>query len=331
MKIVTSRQMKNIDRRAIRDFGLPGTVLMENAAAAVMTAMEKFFDGLQGVRVGIICGKGNNGGDGLALARRLRISGVPVRVALLSSFGPVKGEAKVNLSILRKTDVEIVQNASSRSLADIIAWSDVLVDAMLGVGLSSPLKGLYAKAVGMINASVNPVVAVDVPTGIDADTGEVNGAPVKADLTVTMAFLKPGLVLYPGAESAGTVRVADLGIPPEVAEKENISMSLLDRDSVRGVISGRLPDAHKGDFGHLMVVAGSPGKAGAAIMAARGALRAGAGLVSVATPNNLVPIIQAQVAEAMAVPSAESIEGTLGIGSEAELQKAMGTKSACVI
>ena len=331
MKIVTSRQMKNIDRRAIRDFGIPGTVLMENAAAAVMTAMEKFFDGLQGVRVGIICGKGNNGGDGLALARRLRISGVPVRVALLSSFGPVKGEAKVNLSILRKTDVEIVQNASSRSLADIIAWSDVLVDAMLGVGLSSPLKGLYAKAVGMINASVNPVVAVDVPTGIDADTGEVNGAAVKADLTVTMAFLKPGLVLYPGAEYAGTVRVADLGIPPEVAEKENISMSLLDRDSVRGVISGRLPDAHKGDFGHLMVVAGSPGKAGAAIMAARGALRAGAGLVSVATPNNLVPIIQAQVAEAMAVPSAESIEGTLGIGAEEELLKAMGKMSAAAI
>jgi hydroxyethylthiazole kinase-like uncharacterized protein yjeF len=331
MKIVTTQQIKNIDRRAIRAFGIPGMVLMENAAAAVMTAMEKFFDGLQGVRVGIICGKGNNGGDGLALARRLRISGVPVRVALLSSFGALKGEAKANLSILRKMDLEIVQNASSRSLADIVGWSDVLVDALLGVGLSSPLKGRYAQAVAMINSSGRPVVAIDMPTGINADTGGVMGAAIKADLTVTMAFLKRGLVLYPGAEYAGTVRVADLGIPAEVAEKENISVSLLDRGSIQGVIGSRLSDAHKGDFGHLMVVAGSPGKAGAAIMAARGALRAGAGLVSVATPNNIVPIIQSQVVEAMAVPSAESIEGTLGIGSEEELLKAMGKMTAVAI
>jgi NAD(P)H-hydrate epimerase len=331
MKIVTTQQIKNIDRRAIRAFGIPGMVLMENAAAAVMTAMEKFFDGLQGVRVGIICGKGNNGGDGLALARRLRISGVPVRIALLSSFGELKGEAKANLSILRKMDLEIVQNASSRSLADIVGWSDVLVDALLGVGLSSPLKGAYAQAVAMINSSGRPVVAIDMPTGIDADTGGVMGTAIKADLTVTMAFLKRGHVLYPGAEYAGTVRVADLGIPAEVAEKENISVSLLDRDSIQGVICRRLSDAHKGDFGHLMVVAGSPGKAGAAIMAARGALRAGAGLVSVATPNNIVPIIQSQVVEAMAVPSAESIEGTLGIGSSEELLKAAVKMSAAAI
>ena len=331
MKIVTTRQIKNIDRRAIRDFGIPGMVLMENAAAAVMTAMEKFFDGLQGVKVGIICGKGNNGGDGLALARRLRITGVPVRVALLASFGALKGEAKVNLSILRKMDVEIIQNASSRSLADIVGWSDVLVDALLGVGLSSPLKGTYAQAVAMINSAGRPVVAIDLPTGIDADTGGVMGTAIRADLTVAMAFLKRGLVLYPGAGYAGTVRVADLGIPAEVAEKENISVSLLDRGSIQGVICSRLADAHKGDFGHLMVVAGSPGKAGAAIMSARGALRAGAGLVSVATPNNIVPIIQSQVVEAMAVPSAESIEGTLGIGSAEELLKAAGKMSAAAI
>jgi hydroxyethylthiazole kinase-like uncharacterized protein yjeF len=331
MKIVTAQEIKNIDRRAIGDFGIPGAVLMENAAAAIMTAMEKYFDGLEGVRIGILCGKGNNGGDGLALARRLRIIGVPVRVALLSSFDAVKGEAKVNLSILRKMDVEIVQNASSRSLADIIAWSDVLVDALLGVGLSSPLKGAYAQAVKMINSSGNPVVAVDIPTGIGADTGAVMGVAVKADLTVTMAFLKRGLVLYPGAGHAGTVRVADIGVPSEVAEKEQLSVNLLDKDSVWGVISNRLPDAHKGYFGHLMIVAGSPGKAGAAIMAAKGALRAGAGLVSVATPNNLVPIIQTRITEAMCVPSAESIEGTLGIGSEEELLKSLATKSACAI
>jgi NAD(P)H-hydrate epimerase len=226
---------------------------------------------------------------------------------------------------------EITQNASARFLAEIVMWSDVLVDAMLGVGLSSPLKGLYAQVVDMINASGRPVVAVDVPTGIDADTGAVMGTAVKADLTVTMALLKRGLVLYPGAECAGTVRVADIGIPTEVIEREKITTTVLNRGSVWGILGSRKPDAHKGDFGHLMVVAGSPGKAGAAVMTAKSALRTGAGLVSVATPTSLVPIIQQQVFESMCIPSAESIDGTIGIGAENELLKAASKMSACAI
>jgi NAD(P)H-hydrate epimerase len=331
MKIVTAQQIKSIDRRAIRDFGIPGPVLMENAAAAVMTEMEKFFDNLAGMRVGIICGKGNNGGDGLALARRLSIRGVPVRVALLAPFGAVTGEAKVNLSILRRTDVELAQNASTRAIADLVAWSDILVDALLGVGLSTPLKGTYAFAVELMNASGKPLVAVDVPTGINADTGEVMGSAIRADLTVTMALIKRGLVLHPGAQHAGAIRVADIGIPSEVVDKEKILTSLLTRGVAWGLIDQRRPDANKGSFGHVLVVAGSLGKAGAAVMAARGALRAGAGLVSVALPNSLVPIIQQHVFEAMCIPSAESIDGTMGIGAEVELLKASGSMSACAI
>jgi hydroxyethylthiazole kinase-like uncharacterized protein yjeF len=331
MKIVTAQQMKNIDRRAIRDFGIPGPVLMENAAAAVMTEMEKFFDGLAGTRVGILCGKGNNGGDGLALARRLRIRGVPVRVALLAPFNSVAGEAKVNLAILRKMDVEIKQNAAIPAIADVVSWSDIVVDAVLGVGLSTPLKGTYAFAVELMNASGKPLVAVDVPTGINADTGEVMGSAVRAGLTVTMALLKRGLVLHPGAQHAGTVRVADIGIPSEVVEKENIAVSLLTRGSAWGLIDPRRPDANKGSFGHVLVVAGSLGKAGAAVMTARGALRTGAGLVSVATPNSLVPIIQQHVFESMCIPAAESIDGTIGIGAEVELLRAAEKMSACAI
>ncbi len=331
MKIATVQQIKNIDRRAIRAFGIPGPVLMENAAAAVMAEMDRFFNGLESMKVGILCGKGNNGGDGLALARRLRIRGVPVRVALLAPFSAVKGEAGVNLSILRKTDVELTQNASMKDVAEVVSWSDVVVDAMLGVGLTSPLTGSYARAVNVVNASGKPVVAVDVPTGIDADTGAVMGTAVKADLTVTMALLKQGLVLHPGARHAGTVRIADIGIPPEVIEKEKISVSLLEGNSLWGAVLPRKADAHKGDFGHLMIIAGSPGKAGAAVMAARSALRSGAGLVSVAVPNGLVPILQSSVAEAMCIPSVESIEGTLGIGSEEELLKAAGSMTACAI
>jgi ADP-dependent NAD(P)H-hydrate dehydratase / NAD(P)H-hydrate epimerase len=331
MKIATAQQIKNIDRRAIREFGIPGPVLMENAASAIMAEMERFFDGLVGVRVGIICGKGNNGGDGLALARRLSIRGVPVRVALLASFTAVSGEAKVNLAILRKMDVEITQNVSSRFVADVVAWSDIIVDALLGVGLSTPLKGLYAQAVETINASGRPVVAIDVPTGIDADTGAVRGAAVNADLTVTMALLKRGLVLFPGARHAGTVRIADIGIPSEVIEKEKISVRLLNKGSLLGMLERRAPDSHKGDFGHLLVVAGSPGKAGAAAMAARSALRTGTGLVSVGTPSGLVPIIQQQVFESMCIPLAESIDGTIGLGGENELLKVAVKMNACAV
>ena len=331
MKIATAQQMRNIDRRAIREFGLSGTVLMENAATAVMAEMDKFFGGLAGSRIGILCGKGNNGGDGLALARRLRVRGVQVRVALLAPLSAVRGEAKVNLSIIQKMDVELKANASTNAISEVVAWADILVDALLGVGLSTPLKGTHAFAVELMNASGKPVVSVDVPTGVNADTGEVMGSAVRADLTVTMALPKRGLALYPGAEYTGTLRVADLGIPAEVIEKEKIAAGLLDRSSVMGIIDRGGPDAHKGAFGHALIVAGSPGKAGAAVMAAQGALRAGAGLVSVATPNELAPVIQAQVCEAMCVPSAESLEGTLGIGAEEELLKAAGAMTACAI
>ena len=331
MKLATAQEIKNIDRRAIRKFGIPGPVLMENAAAAIMAGMERFFDGLEGVKVGIVCGKGNNGGDGLALARRLRIRGVPVRVALLASPAALTGEAKLNLAILRKTDVEVLANAGARTLADVIAWSDVVVDAMLGVGLATPLKGNYALAAELMNAAGRPVVAVDIPTGIHADTGAVMGSAVRADLTVTMALPKRGLFLHPGASFAGQVHVADIGMPVEVIEQENISVSLLDAGAVEGLMGSRPADSHKGSYGHLLIIAGSPGKAGAAAMAAKGSLRSGVGLVTVAAPAGIVPVIQQQVMEAMCLPAAESIDGTIGVGSETELARAATSMSACAI
>ncbi len=331
MKIVTSQQMKNIDQRAISEFGIPGPVLMESAAIAIMAEMERFFDGLEGLRIGIICGKGNNGGDGLALARRLHIRGVAVRAAVLAPFSALREEAKINLSVLRKTDAQIIPNASASSITDVLQWADIVVDALLGVGLSSPLTGRFAQAVELINASGKPVVAVDIPTGINADSGAIMGTAVNADLTVTMALLKRGIVLHPGSQFAGMVRVADIGIPSEAIEQEKLPVSLLDQGTVWGAVTPRKRDAHKGTFGHLMIIAGSPGKAGAAVMSARSALRLGAGLVSVAAPHNLVPVIQSHIVEAMCIPSGESIEGTLGIGSEEELLKSAAGMTACAI
>lgn len=331
MKLATAQEIRNIDRRAIRTFGIPGPVLMENAAAAIMAGMERFFDGLEGVKVGIVCGKGNNGGDGLALARRLRIRGVPVRVALLATPAALKGEARVNLAILKKTDVEVLTNANTRTVADVIAWSDVVVDAMLGVGLATPLRGTYAFAAELMNAAGRPVVAVDIPTGIHADTGAIMGSAVRADLTVTMALPKRGLFLHPGAAYAGRVQVADIGVPPEVIEQENITVDLLDAEAVGGFMGIRPADSHKGTYGHLLVVAGSPGKAGAACMAAKGGLRSGAGLVTVSAPSGLVPVIQQQVMEAMCLPAAESVDGTIGAGAGSELVRAAAGMSSCAV
>jgi ADP-dependent NAD(P)H-hydrate dehydratase / NAD(P)H-hydrate epimerase len=330
MKIVTAAQMKSIDGRAIANFGIPGAVLMENAASAILVEMERFFDGLAGLKIGVICGKGNNGGDGLALARRLRNRGVAVRVVLLAPFAALAGDAQLNLGILRKVDVEVLPDATPASLADILAWSDILVDAVLGVGITSALTGDYLQAVRMINASGRPVVAVDIPTGVNADTGEVMGEAVMADLTITMALPKRGIVLHPGATHAGVVRVVDISIPIEAVEQENVDLSLLDSGFAWGLLGRRKPDAHKGDFGHLMIIAGSPGKAGAAVMAARGALRVGPGLVTVAAPKGIVPIIQ-QVAEAMCIPADESVAGALGSAAVKTLLRASATMTACAI
>lgn len=331
MKIATSRQMKNIDRRAVREWGIPGIVLMENAAAALMSEMEAFFGGISGLKVCIVCGKGNNGGDGLALARRLGIRGVDVCVVLLARFSEVSGDAKINLDILRKSGIPIITNASRQDVLRLVSSSDVVVDAMFGTGLSSPLAGRFAQAVEIINTSGLPVVSVDVPSGINADTGGVMGAAVAADLTVTMGLLKPGLLLGNGPLYAGSVRVADIGIPPGVIEEEGVACRLIDGGYAAGAMMPRLRDTHKGDYGHVMVLAGSIGKAGAAAIAAKAALRSGAGLVSAAVPVSLVPVIHQLSAEVMCIGIAESIDGTTGIGAEMELLRLSKKMDACAV
>lgn len=331
MKIATSMQMKSIDRRAMREWGIPGIVLMENAAAALMSEMEAFFGSLSGLRVCIVCGKGNNGGDGLALARRLSIRGVDVRVALLARFSEVSGDAKINLDILRKCGIPIISNATRQDVFDLVSASDVVVDAIFGTGLSSPLAGRFSQAVEIINTSGLPVVSVDVPSGIDADTGRVMGAAVAADLTVTMGLLKPGLLLGSGPLYAGSVRVADIGIPRGVIEEEGVACWLIDGEYAAGSLMPRLPDTHKGDYGHVMVLAGSLGKAGAAALAAKAALRSGAGLVSVVVPVSLVPVIHQLSAEVMCIGIAESIDGTIGIGADEEIFRLSKKMGACAI
>lgn len=315
MRILTADQMREADRRTIEDIGIPSLVLMENAGRQVVAAMESFFQDLAERRVAVVGGKGNNGGDGFVVARTLHQRGVDVSVFLVGQVGEIKGDARINLEILGRlgmTVVEVADEGQWELHFSEISGHDLIVDAMFGTGLKSALSGLYETVIGDINGSGIPVVAIDLPSGLSADTPDVIGDCIEATVTVTLGAPKLPLILPPAEQKSGEVVIADIGIPAEVIETlEGPRVELLTRDYVRALISPRAADAHKGDFGRVLIVAGSRGKTGAAVLAAQGALRSGAGLVTVATPRGAVPIVAAHSPEYMTEALEETLDGTV--------------------
>jgi hydroxyethylthiazole kinase-like uncharacterized protein yjeF len=313
MRVLNARQMRDVDRRTIDEIGIPSIVLMENAGRQVVAAMESLVDDLASRQVAVLCGTGNNGGDGFVVARTLQQRGIDVTVFVVGGLADVRGDARLNLDIIGRLGVSIVE------LADAQAWelhgsqvtaAEVIVDAIVGTGLSRALSGLHETIVADVNAAATTVVAIDLPSGLSADTSELIGPVLEADVTVTLAAPKVPLVLPPAEHVAGDVVIADIGIPAAtVAEVEGPELHLMTRDLVRGLIHPRAPDAHKGDCGRVVIVAGSRGKTGAAVLAARGALRSGAGLVTVATPASCQPIVAGQGVEFMTVGLDETPEG----------------------
>ena len=316
MRILTAAQMREADRRTIEEIGIPSIVLMENAGRQVVGAMEAAFDDLDQRRVAVLCGRGNNGGDGFVVARTLHQHGIDVGVFLLGQVADVEGDAKTNLNVLGRLGVTVVEIPDSEAWelhGPEITTHDLLVDAVFGTGLTKPLGGMLQTAVGDINSAELPVVAVDVPTGLAADTHELIGEAIQADVTVTLGAPKLPLVLPPGDSRVGDLVVADIGIPREVIDGvEGPRLALLTRAELRSVIPPRPSDAHKGDFGRVLVVAGSTGKTGAAHLAGLGALRSGAGLVTIATPRSCVPTVAAAAPEYMTLPLPESEDGHVG-------------------
>jgi NAD(P)H-hydrate epimerase len=315
MRVLNGAQMREADRRTINDIGVPSLVLMENAGHQVVAAMESAFDELASRRVAVLCGRGNNGGDGFVIARTLSQQGLKVGVFLLGRAADVEGNARTNLDIVGQLGLPVIE------LPDSQAWElhgpevvrfDLLVDAVLGTGLSKPLAGLLRTVVADINASPIPVVAVDVPTGLSTDSHAVTGEAIQAALTVTLGAPKLPLVLPPGEACAGDLVIADIGIPSSVIDGlDGPRLELVTPADVRRLIPVRPSDAHKGDFGHVLVVAGSPGKSGAACLAGLAALRSGAGLVTVATPRSCLSAVAGGAAEYMTLPLSESADGTV--------------------
>src|SRR5436190_9391548 len=305
MRVLNAAQMRDADRQTIEEIGIPSMVLMENAGRQVVAALEAAYDDLQDRHVAVLCGRGNNGGAGFVVARMLYQRGRDVSVFVIGSLKDIKGDARLNVEILGRLSMTVVEIAGEQGWElhfSEISKCDLIVDAIFGTGLKEPLAGMLETVAADINASGIPVTAVDLPSGLSADHAEPIGDSIRAHITVTLGAPKLPLVLPPGEARAGNIVVADIGIPPEVIENlTGPRIELLTREGMREMLHPREPDSHKGDFGHVLIVAGSRGKTGAAHLAALGALRSGAGLVSVALPSSVQPIVAAMGAEYMTV------------------------------
>jgi ADP-dependent NAD(P)H-hydrate dehydratase / NAD(P)H-hydrate epimerase len=306
MKLVTASEMRELDRRAIQDFGIPSLVLMENAGRTTYQILRREFPFIAG-EVAVLAGRGNNGGDGFVVARYLANAGIPVAVFLLGTREQVRGDARVNLEILAHLGLavaEVLTEADLNPLIHRLAKAGLIVDALLGTGLNSEVTGLMATVIERLNHLRAPVLAVDIPTGLSADTGEVLGVALKARVTVTYGWPKLGQVLPPGRDYAGRLWQVDIGIPPILVQEA--ALELAEAREMQVLLPSRPGGSHKGNFGHLLVLAGSVGKTGAAALTCEAALRAGAGLVTLGVPASLNDILEVKLTEAMSLPLPEA-------------------------
>ena len=303
MRVLNSAQMREADRRTVEDIGIPSLVLMENAGRQVVAAMEAMHGELLEHQVAVLCGRGNNGGDGFVVARTLLQRGVDVSVFLIGQVADVRGDARINMEALGRLGLSVVEIAGSQVWElhfSEVSGCALIVDAIFGTGLNAPVSGLVASVIADVNASGITVVSIDLPSGLSADSADPIGESIEADTTVTLAAPKLPLVLPPAETRAGDIVIADIGIPAAILDGvEGKRIELLTRSSMRELITPRAADSHKGDFGSVLIVAGSRGRTGAAHLAGVGALRAGAGLVTIAVPSSCQDVVATLAPEYM--------------------------------
>jgi NAD(P)H-hydrate epimerase len=313
MKIVTGTEMQTLDRRTIVEAQIPSAVLMERAGEEIVRHLEDYCGPARGKTITVLCGKGNNGGDGLVVARLLHRRRARIHVVLLTPITDLgRDTAVMYRRLVRITGrAAIVRFRSIDQTRALLASSDILIDALLGTGLSTAVTGAYREAIELINNAGKPVIAIDIPSGLHADTGAILGQAIRATLTVTCGLPKLGLYINAGIDQAGAIRVADIGIPPAYVDAIETRTLLLTADGAFESLPKRIPSSHKGTFGHAGIIAGSVGKTGAAALAAQAALRVGAGLVTVATPSSVNDVLEGKLLEAMTMPLPETKARTL--------------------
>jgi NAD(P)H-hydrate epimerase len=298
MKVLTAAQMREVDRRTI-EMGIPGIVLMENAGHRVVEFLIEKFPKLGSERIVILCGKGNNGGDGLVVARQLftRFHPAALDVVLFAQAEELKGDAAANLRMLQACGCPFSHEITAK-----MQTATIVVDALLGTGLSGPATGRMLEAIRAINTGfpLAKVLAIDIPSGMPSDSAKPAGETARADYTVTFTAPKLAHALAPNCDAIGEMRLAPIGSPARLYEQDDsIFLSLIEPAEFRALLAPRERESNKGKYGHVLVIAGSPGKTGAAAMAGMGALRMGAGLVTVASAESAIPVIASHAAELM--------------------------------
>ncbi|MFH1612422.1 MAG: NAD(P)H-hydrate dehydratase [bacterium] len=323
MNIVNAKQMTNIDKRAELEFGIPSILFMENAGISIVKAINDFYP--KSSSLAIFCGKGNNGGDGFVVARHLFNQEKKIIIYLLDCLDSLKGDAEINFKICQKMGIKINIIKNKKQLLKI-KKTDLIIDAILGTGIKGEVQGFYKEVIEFINNLKIPIVSIDIPSGLNADTGLANFC-IKANLTVTMQLPKFGLVLYPGAEYVGKLIVADISIPKKVIEKEKIKTKFI----TEVFIPQRKKDTHKGDYGKVFILAGSEGMSGAAFLSSMSCLYAGAGLVYLGIPKSLNNIMAKKLTEVIIYPLSETNQKTLSLKSKKEILEKIKNKDILCI
>ncbi len=334
MRAVTAEEMAEMDRTAIEVVGIPGVVLMENAGQGATEALWRYFPELGGRRVAVLAGGGNNGGDGFVIARNLWQQRVEVAVYCLKQRESYQGDAKINLKIIENLGLTVEEYTDKDSIAGLkkkLTNADLLVDAILGTGLSAPVRGFYGEVIDLVNQLGKPVLAVDLPSGLNASSGLPMGSCIRATVTATFGLPKVGQLVTPGSSYVGHLEVVDIGLPRSVTETAEPPRVWLEAGDLAPLIRPRSMESHKGSFGHVLVVGGSLGKTGAGAMTGLGAVRAGAGLVTLAVPTSLHGHMETKLTEVMTEPLPETSEQTIAAEAFPRLQTLLEGKQALAL
>ncbi len=338
MKILTASQMQRIDKLTTERYGIPSTTLMENAGAGVVEFLSRRFAPLDRHQITVFCGRGNNGGDGFVAARLLREKGLSPRVLLFARSDALKGDAALNYKRLLAwaTPEEIPDSVTWQQVKPSLVGTSLIIDALLGTGLSKPLEGFLLEVVRDLNSGFPGArrIAVDLPSGLSSDTGELVGECFRADASVTFTAPKYAHVFPPACEMVGKWEVREIGTPREALENDpELFLRLITQEDLLWLTQPRKIDSHKGTYGHVLILAGSVGKTGAAAMAARAALRSGTGLVTIATAKSALPVIATLGMEFMTEPLPETSEGTISLRAldEGYLDRLLEGKSVLAI
>lgn len=329
MRIGTANDVRRLDQSVIADFGIPQSILMENAALAARETISRTLE-IEGKDILVICGGGNNGGDGLALARLLYARGAAVSVLMAADPGKLNGAAAENWAVVNRLPLEVLQLDASPEPQVLgrlnLESRDLLVDALFGTGLSREIQGPLALLIERINNSATPVVALDIPSGVNADTGVILGCAIRADATATFGIPKRGNLLYPGHQLCGKLYLSEISFPPEVCGDDSIVLSV----NIPPPLPERDPAGHKGSFGKVLIIGGAPTYAGAPALAAAAALKSGAGYAHLAVPADIADRIFPLVPEAVLLPR-QCGGGAMGAEHAPELLERAAVSDAVVL